>query len=108
MIVLGVAGVGAADPRVVELRLTAGVLPKEQRVIRVQQGDEVELRWTTDRPLALHLHGYDIEARITPGTPGIIRFRAAAAGRFAITVHADPAKPHTHERALTYLEVHPR
>ena len=100
-----VAGAGAgAEPRVVELALRDGQLPEDRRVVRVRQGDEVTLRWTTDRPLTVHLHGYDIEAKLSPGVPVSIRFTARATGRFAIEVHGDRREEHI----VAYLEVHPR
>ena len=94
-----------AEPRVIELAIRAGVLAPDQRVIRVSQGDAVTLRWTSDRALTLHLHGYDIEQRLDPQTPATMSFTARATGRFAIEVHAGPDK---HEATLGYLEVHPR
>lgn len=93
-----------AEPRVIELAIRDGRLPEDRRVIRVQQGDEVTLRWTTDRPLTLHLHGYDIEAKLVPGTPVAMRFTARATGRFRIETHG----PRGEERTVGYLEVHPR
>ena len=94
-----------AGPRSVDLPIRGGVLPAEQRVIRVQQGDEVTLRWTSDRALTVHLHGYDIERRITPGTTATMTFTARATGRFSIEIHGGEG-----HRASTvaYLEVHPR
>jgi hypothetical protein len=70
-----------AEPRVIELTIRAGTLPSDQRVIRVRQGDAVTLRWTSDRALTLHLHGYDIEHRLTAGTPATMSFAARATGR---------------------------
>jgi FtsP/CotA-like multicopper oxidase with cupredoxin domain len=81
------------------------MLPPEQRVIRVQRGDVVTLRWTSDRALTLHLHGYDIERRVTPGTTATMSFTAPATGRFSIEVHGGSAG---REATLGYLEVHPR
>jgi hypothetical protein len=95
----------AAEPRVVELAIRGGTLPREQRVIQVVQGDAVTLRWTSDRALALHLHGYDIEQRVTPGTPATMSFTARATGRFPIEVHGGQTG---REATLGYLEVHPR
>ena len=94
-----------AEPRVVDLPIRGGVLPGQQRVIRVQQGDVVTLRWTSDRALTVHLHGYDIEQRITPGTAATMSFTAGATGRFSVEIHASEG-----HRASTvaYLEVHPR
>ena len=64
----------------------------------------MELRWTSDRNIAVHLHGYDIEARVTPGATSVMAFRARIAGRFPVSEHAHGAR---HERPLLYLEVHP-
>ena len=94
-----------AEPRVIELTIRAGTLAPDQRVIRVRQGDAVTLRWTSDQALTLHLHGYDIEQRLSPGTPGTMSFAARATGRFAIEVHAGPGG---REATLGYLEIHPR
>jgi len=94
-----------AEQQVVDLTIRDGTLPPEQRVIRVQQGDTVVLRWTSDRRLTVHLHGYDVEQRVTPGTTATMRFTARATGRFSIEIHGGEG-----HRASTvaYLEVHPR
>lgn len=95
----------AAEPRVFELATHRGTLPEDQQVIRVHQGDEVTLRWTVDAPLTIHLHGYDIEKRVTPPGPSVMQFRARATGRFPIAIHGSPGAP---EVVLGYLEVYPR
>ena len=100
-----VVAAAGAEPRVVDLEIRGGELPKEKRVVRVPQGDEVTLRWTTDRPVAIHLHGYDIETQLAPGKPASMRFTARATGRFPIEVHAHGGGE---QRMLGYLEVHPR
>jgi hypothetical protein len=92
-LLLAVAEAGA-EPRLVELALREGRLPEPQRVITIRQGDDVTLRWTTDRPVTLHLHGYDLEVRVAPGTPGSMRFAARATGRFPIEIHG-PSGAHT-------------
>jgi hypothetical protein len=94
-----------AEPQVVDLPIRGGVLPAEQRVIRVRQNDAVTLRWTSDRALTVHLHGYDIEQRIAPGTITTMTFTARATGRFSIEVHGSEGQRAT---TLGYLEVHPR
>lgn len=103
LVLAAVVGAGA-EARVVELALENGRLPEDRRLVRVRQGDEVTLRWTTDRPLTVHVHGYDLEAKVLPGTPAVVRFVARATGRFAIEVHG----PGREERTVGYLEVHPR
>ncbi len=93
-----------AEPRLVELALTNGRLPEDRRVVRVRQGDEVTLHWTTDQAVVVHLHGYDVEGEMAPGKPVTMRFTARATGRFPIEVHGGRGG----EQVIGYLEVHPR
>jgi hypothetical protein len=101
------AGVSLAQAarKVFDLPLADGGLRKGADTVRVQRGDEVELRWTSDRRIALHLHGYDIEATVTPQAPAVMSFRAGIAGRFPVSEHRRGGRHH--ERPLLYLEVHP-
>jgi hypothetical protein len=68
------------------------------------RGERVELRFTSDRPVMLHLHGYDIERKAAPQMPAVMAFEARIAGRFPVTEHTHGAG---HHRAIVYLEVHP-
>lgn len=70
----------------------------------MKRGERVELRWGSDRPIALHLHGYDLEAKAAPQAPAVMAFEAKIAGRFPVTEHTPGAG---HHRAILYLEVHP-
>jgi len=96
---------GAA--RVFELRIAQRRVPPAQRVLRAIEGERVELRWSADEPLVLHLHGYDIETRVAPGTPAVLAFRARLTGRFPVAIHAEGAAKHSHG-ALVHVEIHPR
>jgi hypothetical protein len=81
---------------------------KGDNVIRVTQGETVELVWHADEPARLHLHGYDIEFDVTPDAPTVIRLTAHATGRFPVTSHGFGGG-HDHGHAtLLYLEVYPR
>jgi hypothetical protein len=92
-----------------DLRLTGGQVPQRMRLIRVQQGDSVRLRWTSDRPVVLHLHGYDIERKVEPGSVAEMNFVAHAAGRFSVEEHKTDAKGGQHgEAALVRIEVRPK
>ena len=67
------------------------------------------MRWTSDRLVALHLHGYDIERAVQPGAVAEMSFTARAAGRFA--VYGGRPKSgggHSHEAPIVTLEVRPR
>jgi FtsP/CotA-like multicopper oxidase with cupredoxin domain len=95
----------AADNRVIDLAIRNGAVPADQRLIKVNQGDDITIRWTSDKPATVHLHGYDIEKAIAPTAPVTMRFSARATGRFPIELHG--SKP-GQESVLGYLEVHPR
>lgn len=80
------------------------------RTIRVHQGDAVSLRIASDRPMALHLHGYDLERTAGPEAPAMFEFTARATGRFSIEEHLPESatKRGAHAPALLYLEVLPK
>ena len=101
---LQLASTAVAAERVFDLTIAHCKLTGGQDTIRVQQGDNVVLRWHSDRPLVLHLHGYEIETRVAPGAVAETRFAARATGRFPIHLHAGQARP---EAVLAYLEVYP-
>lgn len=102
----------ASEPveRVFVLAIAKQQVAPEMRVLRVTQGDAVRLRCSSDQPLKLHLHGYDIEKSITPGEITEFAFKAHASGRFPINVHTDESSqgPAHDEQVLVYLEVYPR
>jgi hypothetical protein len=75
--------------------------------IRVNQGDTVEIVWSSDEPATLHLHGYNVETLLLPGGKASMRFLARAAGRFAVETHAIGNEKKRH-LTLVYIEVHPR
>ncbi|HSS71126.1 MAG TPA: hypothetical protein VLQ46_10815 [Casimicrobiaceae bacterium] len=94
-----------------DLRVENGRLPENMRLVRVTQGDIVKLRWHVDRPMVLHLHGYDIEKRVQPDAVVEMSFTARATGRFPLHAHAGGAggSDRAHEEApLLYVEVYPR
>jgi len=110
-LLLGLAvGAGGAE-QVFNIRIENGRVPENMRFVRVNQGDVVKLRWSTDRAVILHLHGYDIERRVEPGQIVEMIFEARATGRFPVHVHAPgptPGRPPRDESALVYVEVYPR
>jgi hypothetical protein len=94
-----------------DIKIDHGRVPDTMRLIRVNEGDVVKLRWTSDQPIVLHLHGYDIEKRVAPDAVTELAFTAYATGRFPIHVHAQGAgaSGHAHEDApLATIEVYPQ
>ncbi len=104
----------AQDTRVVKIdivkREAAGAEVEQSGgtgVVRVRQGERVELHWTTDEATELHLHGYNVRTKVDAGGEAVMDVNARAAGRFAIESHGFGADHHA-EKTLIYLEVLPR
>jgi len=91
------------------LAITDGHAPANMRLIRVKQNDVVKLDWSSDKPISVHLHGYDIEKDIKPGTVTQMMFVARATGRFTVEPHIGktPAGGHGHGDVLVTIEVYP-
>ena len=106
----GNAGCFAAE-LTFDIKVEHGRVSDKLRLIRVMQGDVVKLRWTTDQPVVVHLHGYDIDQRISVGGVTELAFTAFATGRFPVHIHApgERAAARAHEDApLVVVEVYPR
>jgi len=103
-LVLPLASMAIAAERIFDLTIAHGKLTGGQDTIRLQQGDNVVMRWHSDRPIVLHLHGYEIETRVVPGAVAETHFEARATGRFPIHVHTGQTQS---EAVLAYLEVYP-
>ena len=103
------AGVVSADDVTFVLKIENGRVPRNMRLIRVKQGDAVKLQWSSDRRMSLHLHGYDIEKEVVPGTVTEMSFDARATGRFTVAPHVGKqGGGHSHGDALVTIEVYPR
>lgn len=101
----------AQTPEIVfDLKIENRRVAQNMRLISVRQGDAVKLRWTSDRPMLLHLHGYGIETKVEPGTAAETAFTARATGRFPIEEHKPDARGgHAHgEAPLVRIDVRPR
>ena len=95
---------------VVQLSIRNGELEIPLDVIKVIQGTKLILIIATNKPLTLHLHGYDIVHTIIPENPHAMEIQTFATGRYPIKVHShvDAQQDGTdHEQTLVYLEVHP-
>ena len=100
-----------ADAAEVTYTLTVanGRVPDNMRLIRVKQNDVVKLEWRTDKPISVHLHGYDIEQELKPGATTEMTFTARATGRFTVEPHIGktPSGGHAHGDVLVTIEVYP-
>lgn len=75
------------------------------RVLRAFKGDHLTIEWSTDKQATVHVHAYEIEQEVLPGTLARSQFEATATGRFPIEAHFGPR---TRGKILAYLEVRPR
>jgi hypothetical protein len=75
------------------------------RVFRAFKGDHVTIDWSTDKPATVHVHAYEIEQEVLPGTFAQSQFEATVTGRFPIEAHFGHG---TRGKILAYLEVRPR
>jgi hypothetical protein len=81
-----------------------------KKSVRVTKGDAVVLRWSSDKQLQLHLHGYDVETTVYPGATAEMTIQARATGRFPVEIHAERGAGggHAHgHRTIFHLEVYP-
>jgi len=95
----------AQDAKVLAIRLQDGKAAGKAPTLQARLGEQLVLRWESDRAIALHLHGYDIERQVPAAVATDMAVKAMVAGRFPITEHAH-GKAH-HHRPVAYLEVHP-
>lgn len=109
LVLLGLGGLffalrpGASDDgpqeRVYEVEISDGAMNPAE--ISAGQGDEVTLRLSSDAPVEVHLHGYDLDEEVEPDEPTELSFQAELTGRFEI-------EDHETEAALGALLVEPR
>lgn len=93
------AGTDGSQRKVFDVSVEDGRMSPDE--IEVTEGDRVTLRLTSDAPLEVHLHGYDLEAEVAPEEPVDLSFEADLTGRFEIEDHEE-------EEALGVLLVQPR
>ena len=104
---IGEAVCQVAAPKVIQVRIEHRKVVAPKGSIRISENDTVELRWSTDEEVEVHLHGYNKELRVHPGKPASMTVQAYATGRFPVTSHGWGHAGHGHQ-ALTYIEVYPR
>ena len=75
-----------------------------ENTLKVRKGEQVELKLSSDQPVVLHLHGYELMATVTPPQPALLSFKADIAGRFPVHEHREGPGNH---RAVLFVEVHP-
>jgi hypothetical protein len=97
-----------AEPARFSIAIQGRKVHAAQKTIRATQGAALELEFTADETVELHLHGYDRLLTVQPGSVAMMRLEAKIAGRFAVEGHrfGSGGRSRSHV-VLLYLEVHP-
>ncbi|MFF2778741.1 hypothetical protein ACFVU3_28010 [Streptomyces sp. NPDC058052] len=81
----------AADPtpagRTLDIRVSGSTVTPAPSRVEVKKGERVTLRVTSDRADTVHVHGYDREATLAPGTPATLTLTADRTGLFEVETH---------------------
>ena len=91
---------GGADPtetpadepqeHIYEVAIASGAMNPDE--ISVEEGDLVTLRLTSESPVEVHVHGYDLEGDVLPGEETNLSFEANVTGQFEIEDHETEAQ----------------
>lgn len=107
----GNAHAAETSEKTYELTIAGGTVPAAQRVIKVEKDAALRIRVTSDAAGELHLHGYRLEAKLVPGQPAELAFKAHATGRYPFEWHTAQAAVKTGAHRgppLVTLEVRPK
>lgn len=77
----------SASGQRIDVQVAGGQVSGDTGRVPVAAGTQVTLSITSDVPDEVHLHGYDLEAELTPGTPAEITFDATVPGVFEVELH---------------------
>jgi hypothetical protein len=86
----GPASIGAtaaAEGRRIEVTISGGQVSGDTGRVQLTQGEQVSLVITSDVADEVHVHGYDLEHELAPGTPTTLSFDATVPGVFEVELH---------------------
>lgn len=81
------AETSAARRQRIEVTVADGQASGDTGRVDVAMGTPVTLVVTSDVADEVHVHGYDVEQELTPGTPATLQFDATIAGVFEVELH---------------------
>lgn len=70
-----------------EITIAGGRVSPPSGWLEVSKGQTVSLTVTSDVADELHVHGYDVEAALTPGKPITVTIKADMTGVFEVETH---------------------
>jgi hypothetical protein len=68
-----------------DLAVREGAMTPDE--VEVEEGDHLTLRLTSEEPLQVHIHGYDLQREVAPGKPVTLLFEGDLTWRFEIEDH---------------------
>ena len=71
----------------IEVNVVHGKASGDTGRVQVPLGTSVTLVVTSDEADEVHVHGYDIEKELSPGTPVTLQFDATITGVFEVELH---------------------
>ena len=83
------AAAGSASPAAqrIEVQVTGGQVSGDTGRVPVASGEPVTLVVTSDVADEVHVHGYDLQAALSPGQPAELTFAATIPGVFEVELH---------------------
>ncbi len=87
------------EPEFDVIRVRGGEPVDGVQEVTVEKGDTVRLEVRSDAAAEVHVHGYDLTARVTPTRSARLRFRATITGRFEVELE----ERHLHVGRLTVV-----
>jgi hypothetical protein len=71
----------------IEVQVSGGQVSGDTGRVPVAAGEHLTLVLTSDAADEVHVHGYDLEAELSPGQPTEIAFDATISGVFEVELH---------------------
>src|SRR5262245_36440128 len=81
------AAPAAPLPRSFDWVVNGGKVTAGPTAMQVHEGEDVAIKVTADRADELHLHGYELGAKLEPNAPAALYFKATHTGRFDLELH---------------------
>jgi plastocyanin len=76
-----------AAPAEPTIAVRGGQVPGDPKALKFSGGERVRFRVTSDEPIEVHVHGYDLEEAAAPGAPAEFSFAPELQGAYDIELH---------------------
>jgi hypothetical protein len=76
-----------AEPAEPTIAVRGGAISGDPKALEFSGGERVRFRVTSDEPVEVHVHGYDVEEAAAPGRPAEFSFAPKIQGAYDIELH---------------------